>query len=137
MSAEKRWYYSSMGTQHGPVSDSELKELADGKQLLSDDLVCKEGMAEWKPAKSLKGLFSRPIPPPLPATPPPLPAMPHPLPEFDAPSFKQKIGNRWRLLSRRAKASILAGVCLAGLFGLLAMIPLLGKRGRAYASKFA
>jgi len=74
MAGEKRWFYSSMGAQHGPVSDSELKGLADGNHLLPGDLIWKEGM-ERKQASSLKGLFpataahSRTMPPPLPTKP--------------------------------------------------------------------
>lgn len=72
------WHYSRNGKQLGPVTDAQLKALARSGELLPTDLVWQDGMAEWKPAKSIKGLFppastsadataSRPAPPPLPA----------------------------------------------------------------------
>jgi len=61
----KVWMAVVEGKQHGPLSNSELKSLADGKRLQPTDLVWKEGMAEWVPASKIKGLF--------PAAPPPLP----------------------------------------------------------------
>lgn len=67
------WHYSKGGQQHGPASAAELKALAKSGELLPTDMIWKEGMAEWKPAGSLKGLF-----PPTASTvpqkaPPPLP----------------------------------------------------------------
>ncbi|MFO1043296.1 MAG: DUF4339 domain-containing protein [Planctomycetaceae bacterium] len=56
MAAE--WHYSNGGQQHGPVSSAELKAMAKSGDLLPTDLIWKEGMAEWKPASNLKGLFS-------------------------------------------------------------------------------
>ncbi len=56
MAAE--WHYSKDGQQHGPVSASDLKNLAKSGDLLPTDLIWKEGMAEWKPASNVKGLFS-------------------------------------------------------------------------------
>lgn len=55
MAAE--WHYSKEGKQHGPVSASVLKNLAKTGNLLPTDLIWKEGMAEWKPASNVKGLF--------------------------------------------------------------------------------
>ncbi len=51
------WLYSRDGTDHGPVSSSELVELAKNGQLLPSDLLWKEGMSEWKPASSFPKLF--------------------------------------------------------------------------------
>ena len=56
----KRWYYTCLGEKNGPVSDRELKALADRGELLPDDDVWHEGMPEWKPAKRIKGLFTSP-----------------------------------------------------------------------------
>ena len=64
----KVWMAVVEGKQHGPLSNSELKSLADCKRLQPTDLIWKEGMAEWVPASKIKGLF--------PAAPPPLPASP-------------------------------------------------------------
>lgn len=69
----EQWHYSSNGEQHGPVSAARLKELATSGELAPTDLVWKEGMADWKPAKSIKGLFPSQAPA-SPAPPPPLPS---------------------------------------------------------------
>lgn len=54
------WHYTVDGNQQGPVSASELKRLAASGNLGPTDLIWKEGMAEWKPASSVRGLFSSP-----------------------------------------------------------------------------
>jgi TM2 domain-containing membrane protein YozV len=53
----QEWYYSVDGDRQGPVSAGELKKLADAGTLKQTDLVWKDGMADWAPAKSIKGLF--------------------------------------------------------------------------------
>jgi len=61
------WHFTKAGEQHGPVTAAQLKELAKSGELLPEDLVWKEGMSEWKPARSVNGLLSaRPAPPPPP-----------------------------------------------------------------------
>ncbi len=54
----KVWYYTVNGDRQGPVSAAELKQLATDGTIGPDDLVWKEGMAEWAPAKNIKGLFA-------------------------------------------------------------------------------
>ncbi len=69
MTASQEWHYSKNGQALGPVSSAQLKELASTGQLLPSDLIWKEGLAEWKVAGSVKGLFAEPpatVPPPLP-----------------------------------------------------------------------
>jgi hypothetical protein len=67
------WHYTKGGQKHGPVSSADLKALVKSGELQRTDMIWKEGMTDWKPAGSLKGLF------PLPATtvaekaPPPMP----------------------------------------------------------------
>lgn len=67
------WHYTKGGQKHGPVSSADLKALVKSGELQRTDMIWKEGMTDWKPAGSLKGLF------PLTATtvaekaPPPLP----------------------------------------------------------------
>lgn len=51
------WYYTSEGKQMEPVTAGELKQLAGSGFLKPADMVWKEGMANWVPASSLKGLF--------------------------------------------------------------------------------
>ena len=53
-----QWLYSRDGTEHGPVSSSEVMELAKNGQLLPTDFLWKEGMAEWKPASGFPKLFT-------------------------------------------------------------------------------
>jgi len=52
-----QWFYTQDEERMGPVSSEELKQLAESGELTADDLVWKEGMADWKPASQLKGLF--------------------------------------------------------------------------------
>ena len=71
MAAE--WYYSKGDQRIGPVSESDLKSLAESGQLTAEDLVRQEGLADWQPASKISGLFpstptttSTSVPPPLP-----------------------------------------------------------------------
>lgn len=66
----KVWLVVIQGSQHGPLSNAELKALADRGGLKPTDHVWKEGLAEWIPASKIKGLFP-PAPPPIPPPPPP------------------------------------------------------------------
>ena len=65
-----QWYYTKDGVQKGPISSTELKDLAKAKILIPSDMVWKEGMSEWRKAGSIKGIFLSPqspnVPPPLP-----------------------------------------------------------------------
>ena len=70
----KVWLVVIQGSQCGPMSNTELKALADSGQLKPTDYVWKEGLTEWIQARKIKSLFP-PSPPPLPSTTtPPLPA---------------------------------------------------------------
>ena len=51
------WHYSKNGKQFGPIVYTELSHLASANQLLPNDMIWKEGMTNWKPAKEIKGLF--------------------------------------------------------------------------------
>ncbi len=53
----EQWYYSRNGEQLGPVSMAELQRLAAGGQLQPDDLVWRDGMHAWIPARTARGLF--------------------------------------------------------------------------------
>ena len=70
------WHYTQNGQQHGPVTAAELKTLVQTGKLTPTDMVWKAGMAEWKVASSIKGLFPIPGPVPAPASEvqPPTPA---------------------------------------------------------------
>ncbi|MFO0930701.1 MAG: DUF4339 domain-containing protein [Gemmataceae bacterium] len=56
MTAE--WYYTMAGQQAAaPASVAELRQLATSGQLLPHDLVWQEGMPNWAPASTIRGLF--------------------------------------------------------------------------------
>ena len=53
-----KWFYSQDGVRRGPVSSTELRQLAREGVLKPQDLLWKEGMAEWLPAsKTQKRTF--------------------------------------------------------------------------------
>lgn len=68
------WYFSRNGQNSGPYSSAQLQQLAATGQLSPTDLVWKEGMQQWLPATSIKGLFAKPSSPVSPAPPCPGPA---------------------------------------------------------------
>lgn len=70
MSAGTQWWYVKEGQRIGPLTASELKSLAADGQLSASDMVWKEGLVNWLPASSVKGLIqtdSAGLPPPLPS----------------------------------------------------------------------
>lgn len=65
MSEEANWYYAKGDEKIGPVSGSDLKQLASGGKLLPADYVWRTDWQDWKRADTLKGLFpSTKAPPP-------------------------------------------------------------------------
>jgi GYF domain 2 len=53
------WHYTQNGQPAPtPVGTAQLKQLATSGLLKPDDLVWQEGMTNWLPASSIKGLFS-------------------------------------------------------------------------------
>jgi len=56
--ADVQWYYARNDQQFGPVSATELKQLADAGKLSPDDLLWREGMESWATAVNLRGLFA-------------------------------------------------------------------------------
>ncbi len=79
---DEQWFYSRDGLTLGPVSGQHLKQLVDAGQLTGEDLIWREGMRDWVPARSigLTGTRPLPVPPPLPprAQPTMLPSSPAP-----------------------------------------------------------
>ena len=53
------WHYCRDGKQIGPISGVALRVLVDGGGLRAEDIVWKEGMAGWKKAGTIKGLFPK------------------------------------------------------------------------------
>jgi hypothetical protein len=56
--AKTQWYFDHDGEVGGPISVSELRELAGNGQLLPTDRVRKEDMDRWVKARAVKGLFA-------------------------------------------------------------------------------
>ncbi len=67
------WFYAQGDKQQGPVSAGEIKSLADTGKLRPDDLVWREGMEDWIPARKVKGLFESESAGPPPGQPAPAP----------------------------------------------------------------
>jgi hypothetical protein len=60
LGATQIWYFTSGGTRCGPVTLEELRDMAASRVLDPRcDMVWKDGMAEWKQAGLLDGLFER------------------------------------------------------------------------------
>lgn len=53
------WHYSKNRETHGPVSTSELRDLAEHGELLPTDLIWKDGLDAWVPASKVKDLVFR------------------------------------------------------------------------------
>jgi hypothetical protein len=55
------WFYTTNGQQAAaPVSNSQLRQMAASGQLQPTDLVWQEGLPNWMPASTIKGLFAGP-----------------------------------------------------------------------------
>ena len=52
------WYYAQHEEQFGPVTAAALKEMAQAGTLDRDDLIWREGMQRWAPARKVRGLFA-------------------------------------------------------------------------------
>ena len=86
------WYFAREGRQQGPVSDEQIRRMAQDGSLRREDLVWKEGMAEWRPASQVPELNFPPAPVPSYQSPPPPPPQyspavysPPPPPSYGAP----------------------------------------------------
>ena len=75
---DTQWLYRSQGKQHGPVSMTELRELATKGVLQPTDIVAQQGTDKWVAAMAVDGLIQRrqeataavPTSPQQPAVPP-------------------------------------------------------------------
>ncbi len=54
-----KWYYESNGQPHGPVDESELRQLIEDGKLLGDSLVWRQGMLDWTPLKDVNDFATR------------------------------------------------------------------------------
>src|SRR5262245_49828510 len=69
-----QWYYAKNGQQLGPVSTEVLTRMTGAGQVQPTGLVWREGMPNWAPARSVRGLFPEPAPTPAAYAPAPAPA---------------------------------------------------------------
>jgi hypothetical protein len=53
-----QWLIYRGGTHSGPFTSQQLRAMASSGQIAANDLIWKQGMAEWVQASSAKGLFS-------------------------------------------------------------------------------
>lgn len=57
------WFYAKHGKQGGPVEVAELRSKLASGEVSPDDLVWREGMADWKPAGEIAELAPGPVEP--------------------------------------------------------------------------
>lgn len=57
-----QWYYSKDGLQQGPVPENELLQKIRGGEIAGNNLVWREGMAEWVPLSRVPELMGQPLP---------------------------------------------------------------------------
>ena len=91
---------------------AELKKAASEGQLLPTDLVWREGMEDWKPASSLKGLLSN-----SPSSGPPVPTAP--IKQEKQTSPKSTVGNVAALAKKKAESTKLKTVTLPKLYSAI------------------
>jgi TM2 domain-containing membrane protein YozV len=56
------WYYAINHQRYGPVSEADLRDMAERGKLDPRDLVWKDGMPQWVAAETIHGLFPEPAP---------------------------------------------------------------------------
>ncbi|MBP1628698.1 MAG: hypothetical protein H6Q00_3173 [Holophagaceae bacterium] len=105
----RHWNYVQRGQSMGPVPEEQLRSLLASGELYWDDLVWREGMAEWLPARQVSELVAA-LPPPPPAAVKPLPFAiparvpiqldPHPEPEGHQFSFQGYSAQATEILRR-------------------------------------
>lgn len=55
-----QWYYKIMGQEHGPVTSSQLKSLADDNRIDRDTHIRRSDQDTWHLADEVQKLFSPP-----------------------------------------------------------------------------
>jgi hypothetical protein len=103
-----QWYLSRNGQQHGPFSDADVANFARLGQLQVNDLIWREGFANWRPALTI-------FPEPLPAS-APYPTRRAVAAQVDAPprqanGFLPRRGPNWKVvLIALATSAVLGAV---------------------------
>jgi hypothetical protein len=108
------WYYVVQGQRQGPVSQEALMQLLASGQLPNHEVVWREGMAQWMPARGVGELWSGVAPPPFPV------GYYAPGPYASAQPLGESAGIRMLLPVGRSGWAIAAGYL--GLFSVL-LIP--------------
>jgi hypothetical protein len=115
------WFYTVNGQQAPtPATAAQLKQMATAGQLQPSDLVWQEGMANWAPASTIKGLFSGGRSPAEPAPlveAPPAKGRGRAKPPKEEDEEEESSGGG--LLGLHPLLVLLLTVCTLGLFGLV------------------
>jgi hypothetical protein len=110
------WYYTQNGQPaKAPVSATQLKQMAASGQLQPTDLVWQDGMPNWVPASSIKGLF--PAPAPVPAITDR--AATKPIKPRSGPIEAAPASSSSGLMEMHPLLVLLLTICTAGVFGLI------------------
>ncbi len=107
-----QWYYGQNGQQKGPVSVEVMQQLIAGGHLKRDDLVWREGMANWVAAGSVGDLFpeSAPTAPTSPVA-PVQPAAPVPPSPGATVSYQPVDPQSAAALQSKATTALVLGIC--------------------------
>jgi hypothetical protein len=100
------WFIQRGGSQTGPYSSQQLRQLANGGKLSPDDLIRKSDMKDWVAARTAKGLFSTTAATPTPSTSTAAAPATAETPEKEKPPSSSKAG----------RIALLIGVLLAAYF---------------------
>ncbi len=98
-----QWYYGQNGVQKGPVSLEVIQQLLRGGHVKREDLVWKEGMANWAPASGVAELFPAPPVAPIP------PVSPQPGPA--GPVGPYSLDPTMAALQSKATTAMVLGIC--------------------------
>jgi len=105
-----QWYYGQNGVQKGPVSIEVMQQLLHGGHLKRDDLVWKEGMANWVPASTVAELFPSPAAP-IPPTPPAPSPYSNPSPPIGGGPAPYPLNPSAASLQSKATTALVLGIC--------------------------
>lgn len=123
------WYYSKNGAQLGPIGPAEMESKLKAGEIATNDLVWKEGMADWLPAGKVAELQAV-LSPPVPASEPPPVDRPIPVSPYASPStgYAQAPAPIGPVSQGQAIASMVCGIislvifCLWFISGPLAIV---------------
>lgn len=104
------WYYSKNGTQSGPVAESDLKAMIVDGHVQSNDLVWREGMAEWLPLIQVQELTVVPA------------ATPYQSPQTQAPEVNLQGGYHGESIPTYLWQSIVVTLMCCMPFGIVAIV---------------